>query len=324
MKTNNDLQTLMQNWLLTDKKERIADKTFNQLYGISQHYIYPYIGNMPVAQIDSNFLERFFYEELYKNKGVSYGIMRKIKYLLSDFFNHIIKEQILSDSPIAQLSLGKFKPSRKNETPDKKQMDKFFEAILTHRLWKPFCFTIILTGLRISEILALKWRDVDFKKKIIHVNNRVNAKFDFNTDGSMREKKFVIEPLNRPRNIPLMDLTEAILKDHKKFRKRQQNYRKNQYSYTSEDDLVFGNKKSELRSYTGITHNLRRILKFRGLEDLKITFSSLRRYFMKMSMGDIEKLYEMNNALIKIKEETAMKRILHRYKNKSKIEIIEM
>jgi integrase len=40
--------------------------------------------------------------------------------------------------------------------------------------WRPFYVTAILTGMRASELRGLRWSDVDFAKKQVHVRQRVD------------------------------------------------------------------------------------------------------------------------------------------------------
>jgi len=155
--------------------------------------------------------------------------------------------------------------SSKNIALAREDYDSLLETICCHRFWKPVCLTIMNTGIRISELLALKWSDIDLDNKIIKVSKYVfplgNQVVDYKTPSANRE-------------LPLSDSAAEVLAEYKKHREREQ--KRNRCSYTAEGDWAFGNDESGLRSYSGISHNFRKYLRRQGLGDLNITLKSLR------------------------------------------------
>lgn len=63
------------------------------------------------------------------------------------------------------------------------------------------------SGLRMGELLALKWDNIDFKKKCVRVDAGVSAITDYNPDSPTYKKQLIIyspyTKTNRPRLIPL-------------------------------------------------------------------------------------------------------------------------
>ena len=50
----------------------------------------------------------------------------------------------------------------------------FFEHMAEHPVfhhWIPLFTVLITTGMRIGELLALRWENIDFENKVIHVEN---------------------------------------------------------------------------------------------------------------------------------------------------------
>ena len=70
----------------------------------------------------------------------------------------------------------------------------------------------LLTGMRNGEIKALQWQDIDFDKRIIHVNSTLKyipkgePKYMFDTPKSQ----------SSIREIPMLDNVYTILKEHRK------------------------------------------------------------------------------------------------------------
>jgi integrase len=82
--------------------------------------------------------------------------------------------------------------------------------------------TAAFTGLRMGELRALRWQDVDFDKRLVHVRRGyVHGVFD-------------VPKSRKVRSVPMVDQVAAAL-DGLSRRER----------FTRPDDLVFGNELGE-------------------------------------------------------------------------------
>ncbi|WP_366534773.1 site-specific integrase, partial [Streptococcus equi] len=72
-----------------------------------------------------------------------------------------------------------------------------FEKILYH--------TLLATGCRISELLALEWSDVDFQKMTISINKTLNSNFETNSPKSKSSYRVI-------------DVSSDIISDLKHYR----------------------------------------------------------------------------------------------------------
>jgi len=109
---------------------------------------------------------------------------------------------------------------------------------------KPIVLTALHTGMRLGEILGLKWADVDFEQKLVRVSQSKNHKIRY-------------IPMNRP----FVGLMESV--PH----------------YTGTEGpspYVFTNPKTGLR-YIDIGHRFGRVSRKAGLQD--VTFHTLRHTF---------------------------------------------
>lgn len=69
---------------------------------------------------------------------------------------------------------------------------KFLEALTQNSFLLTLCFIGFYMGLRIGEILALKWKDVDFKTATLNINKGVTYTVDFDENGN----KVGVKPLS--------------------------------------------------------------------------------------------------------------------------------
>src|SRR5262249_51544053 len=80
-----------------------------------------------------------------------------------------ITVDLIQVSPIKEL-LHKPKYIKKEKPTFPLEKFHVFFAAVPER-WKPLVATMPLTGMRLSEILGLRWCDVDFKNRTIHKRN---------------------------------------------------------------------------------------------------------------------------------------------------------
>lgn len=286
---NNNLEALMTNWLFENKKEQVSNGTFEKLIRSAKLYIYPNLGTMAVSEITSEDIQHLITDILYKEKNLTFATAHKCRCLLNNFFDYCVTENYVKNNPVTNtLARPQLEDKDKNgkQRLEKNDYLKIIDAVSASRFWKPLCLTVMHTGIRINEILALQWRDIDFENKVIKIRN-VIAPIGSGAYGITEYRT----PQAR-RTLPLTNYLCDLLKTHKKFREREQKQIRNKYSYIADNDLVFGNEESGLRSYSGLSHNFRKFLKSQGLEHLNVTLHSLRQFvkeqLKKCNIGKIQ------------------------------------
>lgn len=142
------------------KRTYLFYKSINEIY-ITRHFIFEL----------SNLSENTLNEKFASIKDfLSYSTLKVIRSLINRSLifatqngeiNHIL--QIITKI--------KQKNSRKISALDKKEQEKIEQYILTKKSIYHYGMLISMwTGLRIGELLSLKWKDIDFKEKLINVS----------------------------------------------------------------------------------------------------------------------------------------------------------
>lgn len=137
----------------------------------------------------------------------------------------------------------------------------------------PIFLTLAYTGMRVGELSALKWSDIDFKEKTISI-----TKTYYSPDNNSREYK-LLTPKTKS-SVRVIDIDETVLEELKKLRAIQ-NELKMKYRRTYHDeDFVFARiDNKELLGYPEcpkkIRRRFKRILKLSNL-DSSLSSHSLR------------------------------------------------
>jgi integrase len=183
----------------------LPSKAFSTREGYRNHlrnHILPQWGNLALSAIKSVAVEAWL-RALKKLDGrpASAGTKSKIRNLMSAMFSHAIRYEWASTNPIASVRAS----SKRNRTPDILTLPEF-EALVKEL---PQCESVMVliagtTGLRRSELIALRWQDVNFALNQINVTHAIwrNVEGDTKTEASHKPVPilpFVAEALRQLR-----------------------------------------------------------------------------------------------------------------------------
>lgn len=170
-------------WLSTNRIH-IKAATYNKYYNVIETHIKPVLGNLDINKITSTLINQFLEEKMLNGKldgsgGLSPTYVNTIAIVVNSIVNFAVKEGYCNP-----LSTPILKPTPNSNSPNALSNKEY--TILTEYIKKNTDNTklgIMLSlyaGLRIGEVCALKWNDVDFEKSIIHISSTVSRIKDRN------------------------------------------------------------------------------------------------------------------------------------------------
>lgn len=146
-----------------------------QMYGytISAHLM-PKFGKLKVNDIDTKMIETFI-NSLGFTKRRIVTILRPIQ----EIYKRLIRQGIVRDSPLTNIDKDSFvtvaKSDYKVDPFNQSEIDQILENC-EHECVRNFVQFGFWSGMRIGEIFALDWSDVDFDKEIILINKTQTIK----------------------------------------------------------------------------------------------------------------------------------------------------
>ena len=152
--------------LYLDNKEARPSTCYSYDCMLRRH-ILPEFGSMLMEQIGPMQITRFF-EKLRQHK-LSSHYQLNFYALLRTLFELAVKYEILPASPIRKkLHRPRSRP-REKPSLTAEQILQVLGEIPTP--WKPLFLCLALTGLRIGELLALRWKNVDWESKKVRITH---------------------------------------------------------------------------------------------------------------------------------------------------------
>ncbi len=280
-------------WLEEYKKPAIKPKTYDSYKQLIELYIVPAIGYISLkdlrpdhvqamlneiknriphkTQLEIKKLEKMLAVE--KNKTNQKKLSKQIELLKADKISsrtvkyvnivlHGALEQALKNDLIIRNVTNSVTLPKKEEVKRRvltvEEQKKVIKALEGERLGIALK-ALLCTGLRVGELLALSWDDIDFKNKLLKVNQTLSRVRDYNSEES--KYKFVFGPpktKKSKREIPLLDNVIDLLKSQKAAQAKEKLQMGESYNYMN---LVFCNEIGQPIDYKTISKALNRAVK---------------------------------------------------------------
>lgn len=132
------------------------------------HHLLPALGGLRLSEIQPPRLARLLKEE--RDAGMSNKTRLNLYLLLGAMFAYAIDQRLLKVSPLSPADRPRVEPEEK-PTLALPQIEAVITAVPPQ--FRPLFIVLALTGLRIGEVLGLKWADVDFERGSLHIRRSI-------------------------------------------------------------------------------------------------------------------------------------------------------
>lgn len=206
--------TTFETWakqVLKSLRGTVKDNTYHLTYRNSiENHLIPYFGKHRLAAIRQIDIQNYFTA---KGKELTLESLKKHKMALNRIFEAAELNGIINKNPCISIKLKSNVKSAEKHVYTKEQYDLVVAYTKTHR-YGLGVYLMLVYGISRSELLGIRWDDIDAEHMVLHICRGVTDV----QDGSTRKMRVEIgEPKNdfRKRDIPLSADTIAFLYDRK-------------------------------------------------------------------------------------------------------------
>lgn len=194
--TTHTISSLYPEWLERRRETGVSPRTVRRNEDHwNKYYAHHKIVSVPLAKLTVEQMEQFFHETIRKY-SLTVKELANMKFLLADMLKLAKKKKIIAYNPFqdVEINLNACRPpKRHNDTsriylPDEKE--KLFLALNDEISANPdvsdmyAIFLLFKLGLRIGELVALKWEDIDVDSMEIHIHRMETYETD--ADGNLK------------------------------------------------------------------------------------------------------------------------------------------
>lgn len=194
--------------VLKSLKGTVKDNTYHLTYKNSlEKHLIPYFGKHRLSEIRQIDIQNYFNA---KGRELSLETLKKHKMTLNRIFDSAILNNIISRNPCISIKLKSSIKTAEKRIYTKEQCQRVLAYVQQHRFGLGV-HLMLMYGISRSELLGLKWSDVDFENKILYIERGVT---DVKDSATGQMTVVVGEPKNdfRRRNIPIASETVVLLK----------------------------------------------------------------------------------------------------------------
>ena len=278
MNGNLTLNEWLDYWFQTYAKRTVKRSTAISYLGYITNHISPIIGNIRLSEVDTTILQEYFNYEMDNGnkktgKSLSPKTLHNIKLMLHKSFKKAIELDFM------KLNYAEYVELPKIRKPDIKTLSASEQHnllnILKYSDEKLYfgVFLSLTTGMRLGEVIGLRWSDVDLQDNIIHIRRTANRLNTLDESSRTRTEIVVGTPKseNSIRDIPITDMIHTAFIDYKI--KYQENFGK-----IRKDDYIVMLRRGYPVEPKTMQDCFQRIISKAGIKE-HITFHGLRHTF---------------------------------------------
>ena len=276
-RNNEGANWTLQSWLVyflkNYKQNEIKETTFDSYMGIYRaHILNTDLGRCKLSELKSDNLQ-MVYNEMTKD-GYNAKTVRHVFILINMGLKKAVKLRYIDENANDFVTLPK-KKRFEGKALTAEEARTIFDKAKEERLY-PIVALTLCTGMRKGEVMALKWENINFRDRELHVEGNLCRVRESNAGGRSKYVDKVLEPKSAKsiRIIPLTEkAVEALL-----IQKQRQDEIKEKYKVVYDDQgFVFTEVDGSLLRQKGFMEEYHAFLKKYGISDIR--FHDLRHTF---------------------------------------------
>lgn len=167
-----------------------------------KNHIQPVFGHRRITSIKPYEIQKLWTDKLETH---STSTINRMHTIMNKIYKQFIKWEEIKHNPLENVDKPRIRYG-KTEVWSKEEVNRFLIHAKEYQSYIVF-FLAIHTGMRLGEVLALHWSDIDFEKNVIYVTESLNRK---------TKKRGPLKTESSKRLISLTDSQMNTLRKHKK------------------------------------------------------------------------------------------------------------
>lgn len=193
-------------------KNSLKQSTYLSYESYIRVHLKPALGNVQLRDLSPRLLQEY-YNYKAETERLSPKTIININLFLHKALSYAVTEGYIVSNPAASINLSRGnKPQIEILTRD--EQAKLIRASYQHR-YGVFIRLVLFTGLRLGELLGLRWEDLDIQANLLHIRrtlNRLNKVKKPTIPGENRTE-IVIQPPKSQNSIRSVPLLPAVMQD---------------------------------------------------------------------------------------------------------------
>ena len=257
------LKDFLHRWLTTFKTYEVCSRTMELYYSCERLHIVPALGDIPVAELTASRIQTFLYY-LQAEKQLSRRTTSLVRSILIQLYDYAVEMSLASINPARSTKLPRQpqRPEAEEKVIPIAQREAVLAAAQKDPIMRPIITTLLFTGMRIGELLALQWKHIDFAAHTITIAQSVTRELTFDENGKT------------------MDMTDAL--GSTKTRTSHRVIQAPELVLTPEGFIFISTRTMSMRTYSGFRASYRHFLDRNGFSGEGLNLHRYRHTYASM------------------------------------------
>lgn len=204
LQNNTTVGEWLDNWLTTYMQHTLKQSTYKSYETYVRKHFKPSLGTIKLKELTPRTLQ-IFYNYKQEQENLSPKTISNLNMCLHKALAQAQSEGLILSNPSGSVSLPPLiKPHI--EVLTREQQARLVQASYQFR-YGVFVRMTLVTGLRLGEVVGLRWCDIDFYTNMLHVNQTLNRLQRYDDDEADSKTEIVTQTpksQNSIRNIPML------------------------------------------------------------------------------------------------------------------------
>lgn len=161
---NFTVEQFLTEWLLL-KENNLRPKTSQDYHRVLNKYVYPEFKGLRLTDLTPRYINLFYHSLI--EKQVGFRTIRYLNSILRVALKDAIHQGLIHSNPTEGAILPRWN-KKEMRALDQNEVQRFLACAKPSRFYY-FYYLAIITGMRLGELMGLKWEDIDFQNMTISV-----------------------------------------------------------------------------------------------------------------------------------------------------------
>lgn len=275
---------MAQRWLWDYKRIEICSKTCEWYEHLIHSMIEPHIGGVMLSRVNTLAVQTLI-NRLVMVDNYAARTVRGVRSILMQSFDLANQLGLMQGNPAVGVKLPKIRRRGRKDEEKVIPMEiraKVLQVAQAEPMMRAAITTLLFTGLRIGELLALRWSDLDYTAKTLTVDEAVVRRPVYNEQGDRIALKNVVAEPKTDDSYRTVRLSEPVIEALQAWQAYLKDERYGCW-LVRPDSFVFANRKTRKPyTYTGFRSVYYHFLERNGLKECHLNLHSYRHTFATM------------------------------------------
>ena len=277
------LKDFLHKWLTTFKVHEVCSRTMELYYSAERLHIIPALGNLPINQVTPVKIQGLLYQ-LQAEKGLSQRTVSLVRGVLIQMYDYAMEMRLAEFNPARNTKLPRQprKPDNEGKVIPIAQREALLKAAEDDEIMCPILTMLMLTGMRIGELLALQWKHIDFVAKTVSIRQSLTREIVFDEEGKTQQSSDALGTTKTRTSRRVIQVPDLVLERLRRWMKHVAGL-KGGLKVLVPDGFVFVSTRTMgMRTYSGFRATYRHFLDRNGFGDEGLNLHRYRHTYASM------------------------------------------